>query len=296
MGRQIAARLPGGGSIWRNPGVEMRLEGFERYFKDAARQYREFFKKLGMPVLITTVDEPRERGLNSWNRNYADTIRYCDWLRELGGVRVCCNPMCDITHGKDYTPMIAHVDVLSTHAWKNSERFMKGTLAQGKTLWLYNCGRDRYSYGFYNWRWQSHGRWEWQFMEPGDGASGGYPGREWYNPFTELHSCTNCAPHDRIKGGILYQAHFFDLAEGINDYAYLYTLEQVLRTATGPKADEAKAYLEALRRAMPEFPQIRGLASPQDGPKVGMGAADDARLKAHAWRKTLAGYLKELKK
>jgi hypothetical protein len=295
MGRQIAARMPGGGGIWNNPGLEMKLPGFEKYFKDAARQYRDFFKRLDLPVVITTVDEPREYRINSWNRNYADTIRYCDWLHEIGGIRVCCNPMGDITHGKDYTPMIDHVDVLSTHAWKNSERFMRGTLAKGKTLWLYNCGRDRYSYGFYNWRWKSHGRWEWQFMEHGDGATGGYPGREWYNPFTELHSCTNCAPQDKFKGGLLYQSHFFHLAEGISDYAYLYTLEEVLKTAKGPKADEARAYLAALQRAMPEFPQISGLASPADGPKVGMGVDDDARLKVDEWRKAVAGFIKELK-
>ena len=245
MGRQIAARLPGGGGVWNSPGIEFRLKDFEKYFKDAARQYRDFFKRVGLPVVITTVDEPRERGLNSWNRNYADTIRYCDWLHELGGMRVCCNPMYDITHGKDYTPMIEHVDVLSTHAWKNSERFMRETLRQQKTLWLYNCGRDRYTYGFYNWRWRSHGRWEWQFMEHGDGAVGGYPGREWYNPFTDLHSCTNCAPKASCPGGLLYQAHFFHLSEGITDQTYLYTLEQVLKTAKGPKADEARDYLAA---------------------------------------------------
>ncbi len=296
MGRQIAARLPGGGGVWNSPGIEFRLKDFENYFKDAARQYRDFFKRVGLPVVITTVDEPRERGLNSWNRNYADTIRYCDWLHELGGMRVCCNPMGDITHGKDYTPMIEHVDVLSTHAWKNSERFMRETLRRQKTLWLYNCGRDRYSYGFYNWRWKSHGRWEWQFMEPGDGAVGGYPGREWYNPFTDLHSCTNCAPRANCPGGLLYQAHFFQLSEGITDQTYLYTLEQALKTAQGPKADEARDYLAALRRAMPEFPQIRGLASPSDGPKVGMGLNDDARLKVDAWRRAVAGFIKELKK
>jgi hypothetical protein len=88
----------------------------------------------------------------------------------------------------------------------------------------------------------------------------------------------------------------FDLAEGISDYAYLYTLEEVLKAAKGPKADEAKAWLAALARAMPEFPQITGLASPDDGPKVGMGIDDDARLKVDSWRKTAAEFIKDLKK
>jgi hypothetical protein len=173
---------------------------------------------------------------------------------------------------------------------------MRGTLEAKKTLWLFNCGRDRYSYGFYNWRWKSRGRWEWQFMEAGDGAVGGYPGREWYNPFTEQHSCTNCAPVATAKGGLLYQAHFFHLSEGITDAAYLFTLEETLKTARGPKADEARAYLAALERAMPEFPQVKGLASAADGPKVGLGIEDDARLKVDEWRRAVAGFLKELRK
>jgi hypothetical protein len=52
--------------------------------------------------------------------------------------------------------------------------------------------------------------------------------------------------------------------------------------------------LAALQRAMPEFPQIRGLASPSDGPKVGMGLDDDARLKVDGWRKAVAGFIKTL--
>jgi len=132
-------------------------------------------------------------------------------------------------------------------------------------------------------------------MEQGDGAVGGYPGREWYNPFTDLHSSTNCAPQ-KYKGGLLYQSHFFDLSEGIADYAYLYTLEQLLKAARGPKAEEARAWLAALQRAMPEFPQVRGLASPQDGPKVGLGLDEDARLKVGAWRRAVAGFIKELKR
>lgn len=47
---------------------------------------------------------------------------------------------------------------------------------------------------------------------------------------------------------------------------------------------------------MPEFPQIKGLASPEDGPKVGMGANDEARFHTGEWRKKIAGFLKELKK
>jgi hypothetical protein len=172
---------------------------------------------------------------------------------------------------------------------------MKQTLEKKKTLWLYNCGRDRYSFGFYNWKWDSNGRWEWEFQNAPNGATGNYPGREWFNPFTERHATTNLGPLNK-NGGLLYQATYFHMAEGINDYAYVYTLQNVLKTATGAKADEAKDFLAALKRAMPDFPQIKGLASAADGPKVGMGMEGDSRLQCDAWRGKIVQYLKDLKK
>ena len=88
------------------------------------------------------------------------------------------------------------------------------------------------------------------------------------------------------------------MAEGINDYAYVYTLEQALASDAAKKhpatAGKAKAFLTALRRAMPEFPKLKGLASESDGAAVGMGVEDEARFMVNTWRKTIAGFLKEL--
>ena len=40
----------------------------------------------------------------------------------------------------------------------------------------------------------SIGRWEWHFCWPEDLAKGGYPGREWYNPFTQSHGFATDGP------------------------------------------------------------------------------------------------------
>lgn len=290
FGRSIGTRL---GAL-SAPGTELKHPKFKDCFQDAVKKYGALIKKYDVPFVFNSVDEPREANLNSWNRNLADTILYCDYLKECG-VRTACNPMADDSRGKDYTPLIDHVDLLSTHAWDRSKLQMRQTIEKGKTLWLYNCGRDRYSWGFYNWRAKSHGRQEWQFAEGGGGGVGGYPGQEPYNPFTGDGGLNPAAPAT-FKGGILHQSNMYLMADGITDYAYVYTLEQALKAAKGPKADEAKAFLAALERAMPEFPQIKGLASEADGPKVGMGVSDEARLHCDDWRKTIAGYLKELKK
>jgi len=299
VGRQIGRRLPGSSRVYDRPGIELLQTDFKRYFLHAVRQYRAFIDKIGLPTVVTSVDEPRERRINSWNRNYDDTVAYCDMMKE-GGLTVCVNPMRDVDHyvNKDYTGFIDHVDVLSTHAWEPSKRFMRLTLAKSKVLWLYNCGKDRYSWGFYNWRARSNGRWEWHFCWTRDGAVGGYPGREWYNPFTSPHGLNPSAPYTTCKGGILYCSAMLSMAEGINDYAYLYTLEQALASPAAGKhpetAKKAKAFLAALRRAMPEFPKVKGLASASDGAAVGMGIEDEARFHVRAWRKKLAEFLKQL--
>ena len=86
---------------------------------------------------------------------------------------------------------------------------------------------------------------------------------------------------------------------GITDYAYIYTLTETLKTMDVTKpgtAKDAADFLASLERAMPEFPQIKGMASAEDGPKVGMGANDDARYLVDEWRRKIAGFLKELKR
>ena len=91
----------------------------------------------------------------------------------------------------------------------------------------------------------------------------------------------------------------YDVAEGINDTAYMYTLEQVLKqpgVADSPKGKEAAEFLASLQQAIPFLPEVKGLASDSDLARVGQGAKDEARLYVQAWREKIAGFLKELKK
>jgi len=61
---------------------------------------------------------------------------------------------------RDYTTLIDHCDIVSTHGWENSVRMVKETPKRGKTLWIFNNGMGRLCWGFYNWRIGSKGRWE----------------------------------------------------------------------------------------------------------------------------------------
>lgn len=302
IGRAIGRRLPGsqGARVDQNPGIELRQPQFRGYFLDAARQYRDFIQKTGLPLAVEIVDEPREFP-NPWNRNLADTIAYSDLLHEVKGLRTFVTPMGDTNNGKDYTVLVDHADIISVHAWKGSAKLMEKTQEQKKTLWIYNTGMDRFSWGFYAWRARAAGRWEWHFCFAEDGAKGGYPGREWYNPFTAQHGLAPLAPFTQYRGAMLYQSRFLDVCEGISDYAYLYTLRKAIEAnrAANRNAEvvkEATAFLTALDRVIPATPDVKGIVGEAEGALVGLGIEDEARLKVEAWRRTIAEYLKVLKK
>src|SRR6185369_3471307 len=107
-----------------------------------------------------------------------------------------CTPLGDSGgKGLDYTSLIDHHDIISTHPGKGSERLMTLTPQKKKMLWLYNTGMDRTSWGFYNWRVDSVGCWEWHFCWSEDGSNYGYVnGGEWYNPFTNVDGFSPHAP------------------------------------------------------------------------------------------------------
>jgi hypothetical protein len=298
VGRGIGHRLlgqDGGLKIDRDPGLELRQPGFRNYFLNAMRQERDYIRKSGVPVALEVTDEPRENP-NPWNRNLADSITYADLMREAG-VTSFITPMSDTGSGKDYTILADHVDIMATHAWMESAGLIARTREKGKTLWLYNTGMDRFSWGFYNWRARSEGRWEWHFCWPDDAAAGGYPGREWYNPFTGIHGFAPYAPPADYPGGMLFQSKFLDVSEGITDYAYLITLNKAIESAEqgGKHAaamKEAKTFLAALDRAIPALPDAKGLVNAGDGALVGMGVNEEARLQAPKWRDNIARLLK----
>jgi hypothetical protein len=285
-------------------GADIGNPDFDRCFQTAMRQYRDFLQSNNIPLAAVVVDEPRQLGLNAWNQNLANTLRYADLCRAVTGLTVAVTVMADRTHGADFTVLVDRCDIISTHAWDQSRKLMEMTIAKNKTLWLFNVGTDRYSWGFYNWAVRSTGRWEWHLCWMGGHGIGGSPGVEWHNPWLTPRDLTTGhmenAPHadPRFKGAILFYPSLCVVGEGITDYTYIYTLEQALKQdysgARQKTAEDAKAFLVSLRKTIPRHPEIRGMASVEDGPKVGMGINDHASAHVRDWRRKIAGYLKDL--
>jgi len=298
--RQIGRRFLGlGRTIDDEPGVEMSNPQLKPLFIDYCRKFVDFVKQQDIPVAYEIIDEPREVP-NPWNRNLVHTNMYADWQKEGGITTGFVTPMGDTQSGKDYTSLIDHASIVSTHAGKGSEKLMTKTIEAKKPLWLYNTGMDRLSWGFYNWRVESIGRWEWHFCFYEGGSNYGYYNAgEWYNPFTVCDAVAPWAPANH-PGSMLFKTPFFSVAEGITDSAYIVTLEKSIVAAEGnaAKADavsKAKEFLGALKKAIPFLPGVKGIASEADGALVGQGLDTPASQMCEQWRRKLAEFIIALK-
>jgi hypothetical protein len=292
MARAIGRRDLGlSGKIDQQPGCELELPEFKARFIASAKRLAVFIKEIGLPLAVQSADEPRETP-NPWNRNLADTNRYGDYLKEVGIQNTYVTPMSDAQSGKDYLSLVDHHDIIATHAGKPSERLMKETPAKGKSLWLYNIGMDRLSWGFYNWRVGSAGRYEWHFCWNSGAAENGYLNDEWYNPFTPYVGYTSYAPYPKYKGAILFTSAFLTCAEGITDSAYLSTLKGRIESANGtPAAAKAQEFLDGIRNEIPFLPEVNGIATEADGALVGKGLKTPAAAKCEGWRRRIAELL-----
>ncbi|MFH1706899.1 MAG: hypothetical protein ABIF71_03155 [Planctomycetota bacterium] len=284
IARAISRRLqPSDG----NPGVEFDHPQFKACWSNAMKQYKQHLESLGMAYAIEIVDEPREVP-NPWNRNLKFTCLYGDWMAEAGFTTRFVTPMGDGgSGGLDYTELVKHTDITSIHAGQGSAGLMRKTIAAGKALWFYNTGMSRYLWGAYPWRSGATGRWEWHWCFPDGSSTGGYPGSEWYNPFTAMDGDTCCAPWATFPGGFLYKTGMVTAADGMTDYAYMCMLAKVTKAAkaSGAKAEtmaKAEALMAEIKAAVPEFPHDAG--------------AEKAEAKIEEWRTRMGALIAELVK
>jgi hypothetical protein len=272
---------------------------YKKYFTDAMRQFHEFYTKLGVPVLVIAVDEPREVGKEAWHQGFRSTRAHLQMCHQVPGMVAGLTLMGDGSGGH----LVSDCDVVSTHAWEESKKIIRDTLQLNKRLWFFNSGLDRYTWGFYSWKMMCTGCWQWHFYWSQDPAhTGGYPGEEFDNMWTRSREYGYCLPgpynDPRFKGGIIFERPLLEAGEGITDYAYVLTLEKALkqeyRDEKAKVADEAKKFLVDLRNAIPKFSDIRGLAPGSTGADVGLGMNEYACEHVENWRNTITGFLKKL--
>jgi len=214
---------------------------FNARYIDAARQIHAYFEKEGLSVLLYPSDEPRERNTNRWNRNIADTIRYCDMIHKgVWGAQIYVDPMRDGNSGVDYLPLLDHVDVIGTHPWDQSGRIVEKCRRDGKpALWYFNMiAWDRYDFGLQQAASGAKGCWQWHY--------------QWdLVPFQPFHSGFKWGLTIPGPAGPLDKPSYEMISEGITDYRYFATLEG--RIAAAKAAGKARKEVAAAEKVVAKF-------------------------------------------
>jgi hypothetical protein len=171
--------------------------------------------------------------------------------------------------------MASLADVTQTHAWPASRRLIERARRE-RTLWIYNNGANRLSYGFALWKLGARGRWQWHYQD--------WVGRP-YNP-------VDADDGARTETGAVYPSPDGPVATiayewtamGTEDFRVVTTLTRAASSAARDPARRAAGraasrLLSEIRRALPEFPDS-GLG---EGTEV--GGATATALPLERWRR-----------
>ncbi len=227
---------------------------FNTAFKEALQATIDWGRtSAGTPLVFYLVDEPRESGIQSWNRNFADSMQYANLANQVPDAVSTITVMSDSGGAVDYTPFADALDIMQTHPWPNSDGLILGAYNQGKPNWFYNTGGDlRMVYGFYQYRYGGgNGAWEWHYDWLDGDMFDTFP----YSPFNDHWRYVYPSPDGPVP------TLNFELASlGITDYRYASTLNRMASQARAsgiPElmdwADQADALLLALKSDTPAF-------------------------------------------
>lgn len=261
---------------------------FEPRFNDAVRniltQIRDWLKSRGLNSVVQVYDEPREKELNAWNRNRRDSIKYLKLAREVPNLTTMVTLMGDKDgFNRPYTPMIPLMDVVSTHSWPGSDdTIFLGAVEKIADLWLYNNGFTRFTHGYYLWKSQALGHWQWVYSW------------EVCNAHVPVFYPNDTSAAYAFPGGYLNTLKFEQMREGIDDHRYLELLNDKLAAAPkdDPAAVEARKFLKILEAFLPQYPHDIGQTT---GAEAG-GTYDESKETTYfdPWRKQLAEYIATL--
>jgi hypothetical protein len=253
-------------------------------YVDAAKQIHERFKKAGLVVCMYPVDEPREHNINRWNRNIADTIRYCEIIRKnLPDALIWVDPMRHEGEGVDYLPILDHVDIISTHPWDQSERINQKVARDGRPVLQYfnSIMGDRYDYGYATAAANAKGFLQWCYAW--DLIS--------FNPF---HPCSKSGVALKGPKGVIARPFYEVFAAAVADYRYIFALRERIARAkkSGLAAEEAAAARKALGKLLSStspYPTRKDYEHGRGKPRSRI-----AGKTLDQWRDILAGHIQAI--
>lgn len=223
------------GQIAKASGTRIWSEEHKKLYKSMLLQFKAKAEKDNWPELIWTVDEPREseddgsRGI----RTYADMMEYAKLLAEIG-VHSNISWANQAHSGADYTDVVPFAYYNTTHAPVVScEKIIIAANAKKKPLLLYNCGQNRYAFGVLVKQKNALGNSQFWYCA----AKYGIP--------TMTMATWSCAVYDNNNDPV--DTYDWDqIREGVDDYKYIWTLEQALEKCADKGSPEAAAAQQAL--------------------------------------------------
>ncbi|MFW6438369.1 MAG: hypothetical protein ACOCZ7_05070, partial [Armatimonadota bacterium] len=236
------------------PDAEVRGEEFERVYKQIVQHFVDVGEREGWGELVWhAVDEP--------NRRYEDTIAAAyeelSWFKDLG--------LTTFTTVND--PLVAQEQlnpVLDARCYYASfvgrsaeaqEQIAAETAASGDRLWLYGTGcytgmdgttmPNRFLAGYMLRKTEAEGIWCWTLQRANGDIHNDFDGQG--NPMSK-EPCTTYVSEDgsEMVPTLQWEGH----REGVDDFRYIYTLEQ-MAAERGADGQEALAALDALLAEVP---------------------------------------------
>jgi hypothetical protein len=225
---------------------------FNAAYKNSIEQHVKWQKENKVKVGLWVVDEPVEQAPASCNRNYEQTMKYIKMVKSVPDAIAHLDPMGDSNFGVDHTGFADVLDILATHAYDGSKKMIEKCMSS-KTcaLWFYNCGRSRMGFGFNPWKAGCKGRWEWAYCSGiSESSIGKYDSPVGYNG---IHGCAYPS-----KNGVIVTPEYELSREGLDDYRYIYTLEQAIKNAGSKpeakaEAEKAKQLLSGMKEKTPLY-------------------------------------------
>jgi hypothetical protein len=235
-------------------------ENHARYYTEAMRQIFEWTAKNQIKMVAWVVDEPRERDINPWNRNYDETLKYLKLYKDVPDAVTMVSPMRDVQNGKNYTGMVAEMDLLYTHPWEASKKLIDEANRLNKPFISYNSTRERFSFGFGTWSIGAQGRWQWHYINDKDAFL--------LSSFAERRAGWGRVAFT-TKDGPFASPILEITSEGVDDFWYVRTLESAMKQAAEKPElraalDEAKQVMAALRANVPTYVDAGALKNGAD--------------------------------
>ncbi|MCS7180631.1 MAG: hypothetical protein NZ891_04690, partial [bacterium] len=225
---------------------------YDKAYIEAVKQLREWAKQKQIDIIFWPADEPRETREDFWRLNFDELKHLLELYKNIEGIKTLITFTGDAisSKGNDYSEVVPLLNIVCVHANKPISQFriVQSALKNNKEIWLYNSGNFRYSWGLANWKWNSKGRWEWEYPPAPPGEPLWWPGM--YNlTYNPIGKTSIGKPEPRPLWEIA--------REGIDDYRYIFLLQTLIKQYENDSkkktiVEKAKIYLKELKEKLPE--------------------------------------------